>query len=400
MKLAINAISAKRGGSVTYLQNVLPELRTQLSDREESQVIVWRGPAQTGDTKWPGGIEYREDAGASGTSGAVGGIVKRLWFDQVDLPRRLRHDGADLLFSSANYGPLLSPCPQVLLIRNPVYFDPIFLARMPLRVRPYHAFQRRLTLACMDRSDVCLFPTQAMLELVRHSTGTSPDNWIVAHYGTRHDLFRVKEDIGVGKPVRLLNVSLYSDQKNFGTLLRATMILQRRRPGGFRLALTAGFHQDWLGKSAFFPNFGQEQALYRELHSIDAVADVDWKIYSTLPDLYRNSDIFVFPSYTESFGHPLVEAMASGLPIVAADVPTNRELCGDAAVYFSPFDADQCANMIERVAEDLALRSRLRQMAPTRAAGFTWREHVRKLVLAFDLAVERRSRKRPLGRAA
>ena len=179
-------------------------------------------------------------------------------------------------------------------------------------------------------------------------------------------------------------MSLYSDQKNFGTLLGALKLLQQAASGRYTLRLTAGFNQDWMGQSAYFPNFRHEQSHYAELNAACFSTDVDWKTYGTLPDFYRSADIFVFPSYTESFGHPLVEAMASGLPIVAADVPVNRELCGEAAVYFSPFDTEACAKTIRQVAEDSEIRHRLQAAAIKRAQSFTWQRHVERLLDAFQ----------------
>ena len=55
---------------------------------------------------------------------------------------------------------------------------------------------------------------------------------------------------------------------------------------------------------------------------------------------YRNADAVVFPSFLESYGLPLVEAMVSGKPIIAADLPYARVLCGDQAIYFDPESAE------------------------------------------------------------
>jgi len=386
MNIAINAISAKLGGSVTYLQSILPELQHRLGTDGENRIIVWRGATATGDQHWPAQIEYREDPIAGGSATASANPLRRLWFDQVKLPGSLRADHTDVLFSSANFGPLRCPCHQVLLVRNTIPFDETYLSRVSLKVKAYYLFQRWLILRCIAAADVVIFPSQAMLDLLSKYTGGAQKCWRVAHYGTRHDLFySVPQSVGRDNSrIRLLHVSLYSDQKNLGTLLQAMQLLEQTQPSRYHLRLTAGFGQDWIGEHPFFPNFRREQSFYRRLQMAGVAEDVDWKMYGALPDLYRSADIFIFPSYTESFGHPLLEAMASGLPIVAADVPVNRELCGEAAIYFTPFDISSCASAIQQVADDQCLRLKLSAAALERAQAFNWQKHVTQLAEAFD----------------
>jgi glycosyltransferase involved in cell wall biosynthesis len=292
----------------------------------------------------------------------------------------------DVLFSSANFGPLACPCRQALLVRNTIYFDATFLRRAAPAVRANYLAQRALVLLSMAAAESVLFPSQAMLDVAASHAGGPKPGWRVAHYGTRPDLFYPRESpVPVeGSQVRLLNVSLYCDQKNLGTLLAALRLLHVRDRNRYRLDLTAGFGRASLEQNPMCPNFSAERALYRDLHASGVAFDTDWKRYTTLPDLYRSADIFVFSSYTESFGHPLVEAMATGLPVVASDIPVNRELCGEAAVYFPTFDAEACAAAIRRVAEDGELRRGLREAALARAAAFTWERHAGALMEAFD----------------
>ena len=391
MNVAVNAISAKVGGAATYLASVLPELRRRIVEDRRGRLVVFRGE---GEGSYPEGVEYRFDAGASDRAGKSG-TLRRLWFDQVKLPGILRRERMDVLFSSANFGPLVSPCRQVLLVRNTIYFDPTFLGRASPRVRVNYLAQRALVLASMAAADSVLFPSRAMLNLAAEHAGGPKPGWRVAHYGTRRDLFsphppELQGDLPEiargreGGPVRLLNVSLYCDQKNLGTLLSALRLLSAGDRGRYRLDLTAGFGRSGLEDNPMCPNFRSERALYEELHGAGVAFDTDWRRYTTLPDLYRSADIFVFSSYTESFGHPLVEAMATGLPIVASDIPVNRELCGDAAVYFPTFDAAAGAEAIRRVSGDPELRRRLREAALDRAAAFTWERHAGALLEAFD----------------
>jgi glycosyltransferase involved in cell wall biosynthesis len=101
--------------------------------------------------------------------------------------------------------------------------------------------------------------------------------------------------------------------------------------------------------------------------------------YEKLHQLYRLCDVCVCPSYAESFGHPLVEAMALGAPIVAADLPVHRELCGEAAIYFQVFDECALAAQCVQVMTEQPLREALREAGLRRSRDFSWDEHCRQL---------------------
>ena len=101
-----------------------------------------------------------------------------------------------------------------------------------------------------------------------------------------------------------------------------------------------------------------------------------------LDELYRRADVFLFPSLCESFGFPMVEALGYGLPIVAADTPINRELCGEAALYYAPLDASAAAQQLsallgspERLAQ---ARSASERQYPRSHLG--WPEYARRFL--------------------
>ena len=110
--------------------------------------------------------------------------------------------------------------------------------------------------------------------------------------------------------------------------------------------------------------------------------------YDSLPDLYHNHDIFVFPSVNETFGHPMAEAMSAGIPIVAADTPINREICAEAASYFTPFSHRDLARRIRELAADADLCTRLVDAGRMRVASkFRWESHVDRLIAIFEAAI-------------
>ena len=110
--------------------------------------------------------------------------------------------------------------------------------------------------------------------------------------------------------------------------------------------------------------------------------------YETLPKLYHNHDVFIFPSVSETFGHPMAEAMSSGLPVVAADTPVNREICGDAALYFEPFSVSGLVDCIRQLDQDEELRTTLPEIGRARAVErFGWEDHVDRLVETMERMV-------------
>jgi len=111
---------------------------------------------------------------------------------------------------------------------------------------------------------------------------------------------------------------------------------------------------------------------------------------SDVRNVYLAASAFVYPSSCEGFGLPLLEAMASGLPVAASGVTAIPEVGGEAAIYFRPEDPDDMAEKIIRVLEDDRLRRSLRSRGFDRVREFTWeRTAARTLEFYRSVAGER-----------
>jgi glycosyltransferase involved in cell wall biosynthesis len=93
---------------------------------------------------------------------------------------------------------------------------------------------------------------------------------------------------------------------------------------------------------------------------------------AVLHALYRRADGLAYPSLYEGFGLPVLEAMAHGLPVLTSDRSSLPEVAGDAAVLVDPLDRGSIAKGLVRLVNDSALRRRLAEAGPRRAARFTW----------------------------
>jgi len=100
--------------------------------------------------------------------------------------------------------------------------------------------------------------------------------------------------------------------------------------------------------------------------------------------LYKNARLFVFPSFYEGFGLPPLEAMASGVPVVASRTSSVPEVCGDAAMYVDPHDPQDIARGIIRVLREDSLRNELAGKGFARAACFSWKASAEKHMKIFE----------------
>jgi glycosyltransferase involved in cell wall biosynthesis len=103
---------------------------------------------------------------------------------------------------------------------------------------------------------------------------------------------------------------------------------------------------------------------------------------------YRLASAFVLPSLCEGFGMPLVEAMASGVPIAASRISAIPEVCRDAAVYFQPDDAEGMAKKVASVIEDEDLRKRLIARGKERARDFSWKKAAAETLAFYESVVQ------------
>lgn len=94
--------------------------------------------------------------------------------------------------------------------------------------------------------------------------------------------------------------------------------------------------------------------------------------HQELLSLVGHADALVMPSLYEGFGLPPLEAMAAGTPVAVSKAASLPEVCGDAALYFNPLDAQDIAEKLVLIASDRALAARLREEGHKRSGGFTW----------------------------
>ncbi|MDD5467277.1 MAG: glycosyltransferase family 1 protein [Anaerolineales bacterium] len=102
-----------------------------------------------------------------------------------------------------------------------------------------------------------------------------------------------------------------------------------------------------------------------------------------LPPYYASADLFIFPSFYEGFGLPLIEAMACGTPVICSDSEVFHEICGPAAKYADPEDPYSFADVITQLLQNPILVNNMRGAALEQVKRFDWGETARKLLAVY-----------------
>jgi glycosyltransferase involved in cell wall biosynthesis len=387
--LFLNGLGASAGAGLTYLFNVVPRLAATPN--------VWATVAVQSQLRPHFALMPNVtllDVGAPTSTAA------RFWFEQYKLPDFIRKSGADVLISAGNFALRKSPVPQILLSGNSLYtssdFDRDLWRRRELGMLLDNKTKAVFARKSVHWADCTVAPTQAFANELKRWTGREV---LAIHHGFDRDLFvhdqaTLADDVqqklfDAEDSLKLLFVSHYNYYRNFETLFRALpRIREKLKPRKVRLLLTCKLRNE-ANPGAYRAEKASD--LIQLLGIRDEVVELGAVRYRSLHQVYRASDMYVTPAYTETFAHPLVEAMACGLPIVASDLAVHREVASEAACYFPRFSSEVLADTVARIATSTQLATDLSAAGRHRASQFSWKQHVQELLELSD-SLQPRSR--------
>jgi glycosyltransferase involved in cell wall biosynthesis len=382
--LFLNGLAASAGGGLTYLRNVIPHL----SAKRDVSATVLLSPGLRQEFGGPPGVIFLE-ANVEANPG------RRFWQEQTMLRRLVRQSGANVVISTGNFALRKSPVPQILLSRNALYTSADFFndlrSRKDYRIWADTKIKSFLARQSIRWADCTVAPSEAFArelrqwarkEIVSIPHGFDHEAFFIAQQRLPPDVLK-KVEAAQGS-LRLLFVSHYNYYRNFETLFHGVALLQQLVPDRhISLFLTCQLRSE-DNPGAY--DAGRASALVHRLGISNNIVELGTVPYHLLHHLYRASDIYATAAYAESFAHPLVEAMASGLPIVASDLYVHREICGDAALYFPRFSAERMAERVLQVSQSMTLQRQLADSGLKRSRDFSWSSHVAQLIhLAEDL---------------
>ena len=367
MKVVFDALSQVGAGSRTYLKNVLP----RLEKIEDVHFTVL----------WPAGISRPAKMSVHKQVSFVElplpqkPPILRFLYEQCILPVRCRN--ADVLFSPVDIAPFRCQSKVILAIRNP---NPFYDIQRSFRSQLQMGLKKWLiTLSAQNASRV-IFVSHKSRNHIASQVGLSRENTHVIYHGLDHERFQPRSAKGiVNKPSSipdavddyLLCVSTIYEHKNFEILLRGYEMLPASLRSVHPLLIVGG-----VVEQTYFHSL---QKLIAELDIEDHVRFVGSIPYLQIHEVYQHARAFILPSLLETFGHTLVEAMACGVPVVAADATCIPEILDGAGLLFSPYQPRELADHLESILTNQGLQQELIQKGVNRARDFTWDQTVSKL---------------------
>lgn len=328
-------------------------LLEQLSARPELDLSVFDG--------WP----------AKTKSGIVSRAFKfagNMAWTHLGLPVRLWRGSFDVLHSPAFVAPIKSPCPVVITMHDITYL-----------LYPSH-FARRWVRYMKSVAPIAVKSAAAIICGSEHSKRDlveayklSPAKVHVVPYGVDHERFRPgtslnadwARQVGI-RTGYVLHVGGLFHRKNIPALLHAVAQLRSLGKWGDRQLVLAGSDA---------PGVPGADEIYSTVKELDLTANVilPGRVPDEhLPGLYAQASLLVMPSLYEGFGFPVLEAMASGTPVVASNTSSLPEVAGEAAILVPPHDTTALANAIVAILSRSTLADDLRAKGLAQAQQFNW----------------------------
>jgi glycosyltransferase involved in cell wall biosynthesis len=208
-------------------------------------------------------------------------------------------------------------------------------------------------------------PSHYARDEIERRLGFDGDRVFSIHHGVDHNRFSPNSEPDA-QMHHFLHISYYQPSKNLENIMAAFNRLSGLN-GAYLLAVVPGYQGQDRGEGIRLIRtpLKQEEIL----------------------QLYRNAGGFVFPSLRETFGMPILEAMACGCPVITSNTSACAEVAGDAAMLVDPRSVDDIASAMQRLVTDQGLRRSLRKRGILHSRRFSWLESAKSHYSVFRKAL-------------
>ncbi len=315
--------------------------------------------------------------------------LHRFYWDQFEMRKLVKELKIDLILSLLNFGCINPSVKQLNFQGGATPFCQNHVQTRSLKEKIDTSIRRKLLHMTMRASEVIITPSRAMRDMIRDFySDIEESKFKVIHNAFDKERFLNSNPLPSDVEKRLINIEpdtikiLYVSHlipyKGYDVIIKAAKRL-REWNTRFKFIVTME-RADWPEGYDLYLSMIEEFGLGRNFLILNRVPE------DAVANLYKQCDIFMFPSLCESFGFPMVEAMGLELPIVAAGTPVNMEICGKGALYYDPLDAEEAAQKVRLLIEDREVVEKIKQNAITQLANahINWDVYVKKYLHLFD----------------
>lgn len=303
-----------------------------------------------------------------------------IW-EQMLLPRSIRNEQLDILHATCNTAALFPSIPLVLTLHDIIYLEKLDMAGT--WYQNFGNIYRRWVVPSAVRKAKAIITVSEFEKKVMLNRLQIPEDKIkVIHnaVNSRFNNYYLDDEVekfrkSLGLPDKfILFLGNTAPKKNTKNTIDAYI--------KYIVNATAPLPMVILDYSREMVFEQLQQSGYAKL--VDHFVFPGYILPDQMPLMYNSATLFIYPSLRESFGLPILEAMACGVPIITSNTSSMPEVAGGAALLIDPLNVTDMANAIERVLSNKEQRTGMIIKGLKRAEAFTWRNAAIKLLNVYE----------------
>lgn len=311
----------------------------------------------------------------------VNGGPYPVW-EQIKLPAAAKQVKLDVLHCTSNTAPLKSPVPLVITLHDIIYLEKLNLSQGTWYQRIGNLYRRwNVPKVVKISKAIATVSNYERNRIIEHFS--LPKDKVSTVYNAVGSHFKPNTDKSVAKAIS----EKYKLPEQYMFFLGNTD--PKKNVRGVMAALKILKQQGKLALPVVMPDLDGDylRRILAELKATDLLDNIFLCGYipnQELPLIIGNATIFLYPSLRESFGIPLLEAMACGVPVITSNTSSMPEVAGDAALLIDPFKPETLAENIELLLNDAQLRQQLVEKGIDRAKEFSWHNTALQMIKLYE----------------
>ena len=302
------------------------------------------------------------------------------YWEQLSLPQILKKIKPDILHCTANTAPIFYPGKMVITIHDVIYMESVNFSGSSYQ-NFGNLYRKFIVPKVAKKAKIVITVSEFEKKVIAARLNISQDK-IRVIYNAVNPQFRELEQASLlsfknknGLPDNfILHFGNTAPKKNTIGVLKAYSIYRGNNKGDFTLVIT-DCSKDYI------------QSLLKEINQQELIKDIlilNYISFSEVPLLYNLAKVFLYPSHRESFGMPVIEAMACGTPVITSNTSALPEIAGNAALLVDPKNEMEMAEQMNRLINDTALYDLQRKKGFVNASRFNWTDAAKKTMEIYN----------------